>query len=642
MNTNPSTHSNSPKRAKSRITAALIIGSVLALGGTTVAAPVAYAQHDAATALSAPTGVSTPTPEQVAEARALLTAELERLAENPQSKATTLPAALLAKMFGKALVKELARKGAGFALHELFGQIGLGSDGDMAAALSQLQGSIDQLNSQVTQLHEKIKELLERDAQRAYEDSYRDSLEAADNIDFAFRTVTAWVENDREEIDPSLMTATLTLLSYTNNLASNTTDPTVGTIPKMMAAVEFGSGVSDQVDYWLTIAEARESYRASMAMGLAAYSIITERWDPTGSIHDVFEQQAAGVEAGVSAMYALGIAHQQPAGSHRYVNVQGSDELLASVNSPAVNGQEWQELSTTRAELESRLQDMESKYQPVDTKAPNLENYLTERGIPSRYDFADTYRVQRHNGPIVCDGGICFPLYYEYSVVSVEGYFDGDRYRTREVTRAGKDRNRSQMEQRRDQLALAAAKTTVKRLSVSSNSANRAADFDAQRTEAAALGDVMSWNSAAPVAEGRYLIDSPTAGPIAVSRSASGHPRYPLFGTARSALDGEWFEIENVGLNEYILKSETRGYVQVGDLTLAGGATRDQAHRFDIRTSDDGRTWFQSVTWSPYHWWIGEERRGHSDVFRGQGGDMANDFADGYDEEHFFTLTLVK
>ena len=122
---------------------------------------------------------------------------------------------------------------------------------------------------------------------------------------------------------------------------------------------------------------------------------------------------SASVEAGVSAMYALGIAHQQPAGSHRYVNVQGSDELLASVNSPAVNGQEWQELSTTRAELESRLQDMESKYQPVGTEAPNLENYLTERGIPSRYDFADTYRVQRHNGPIVCDGGICFPLYYE-------------------------------------------------------------------------------------------------------------------------------------------------------------------------------------------------------------------------------------
>jgi hypothetical protein len=395
-------------------------------------------------------------------------------------------------------------------------------------------------------------------------------------------------------------------------------------------------------------------YEVSLLRSDDYYGFVFEDWRGMGlslmapvfglkdNYFNVFEQQAAGVETGVSAMYALGIAHQQPAGSHRYVNVPGSDELITSTNSPAVDGQQWQELSNTRAELESRLQDLANQYNPVDPNATHLADYLAERRIPTRFDFADTYRVQRHDGPIVCDGGICFPLYYEYSVVSVEGYFDGDHYRTREVTRAGKDRERSQMEQRRDQLALAAAKATVKRLPVASNSTGRAADLDAQRTAAAALGEVMSWNSATPVAEGRYMIESPTAGPIAVSRSESGHPRYPLFGTARSALDGEWFEIEKVGLNEYILKSQTRGYVQTGDATLAGGATRDQAHRFDIRTSDDGRTWFQSVTWTPHHFWIGEERRGHIDVFRFQDGDMANDFANGYDEDHFFTLMPVK
>lgn len=613
------------------------IGGALLLGAGAVAAPAAQAAPAAPAAQYQSAALQQPTPQEVKRARARITAELERLgADSTGTRAAVPVAGYLGKQFGSMLLQGLMKKGIDFGFDELLTALGLGSGAQLGDSLRDLHRSVAHLAEEVEAIHETVKELLDRAVQESYESSYRDSLEAADNIDLAFQMVTAWVDNDRKDIDPALMADTLRLLSFANNLASNTTDPTVGTIPKMMESVEFGSAVSDQVEYWRAIDEARDSYRASMALALAAYSVITERWDPTGSIQDAFKVQARNVERGVERMYALGVAVQQPAGSQRHINLQNSGELLASVDSADLPGQKWEELPGTRSALEKRLQAMDRGYRPIGKGAPgNLADYLTSRGLPSVYDFSDTYRVRQHDGPVVCDGSGCVPLYYEYSVVSTEGYFDGDRYRTREVTREPKSQvSQRDMEKRRDTLAASAAKATVKRMEVQSNVAGRAADLDPAATSAAAVGDVMTWNSALPVAEGRYLIDSPNSGPVAVSPSESGRPKFPLFGTANSTRDGEEFRIERVGLNEYVLKSQTRGYVGTGNATLHGGATKADAARFDIRTSDDGRTWIQHVSYSPHHFWVGQED-GNRIVFVGEG------FGNGYAEDHYFTFDRV-
>lgn len=622
---------------KGRVIAAAVLSGALLLGLGAVAAPSAQAAPGVPAGQPQAVAVQEPTPKQVERARARIAAELERLESNSAGTRSAAPVGgYLGKQFGSLLLQGLLKKGIDFGFDEILAAMGLGTGAQLGQSLRELHGSVAHLAEEVEAIHETVKELLDRSVQESYENSYRDSLEAADNIDLAFQMVTAWVDNDREEIDPALMADTLRLLSFVNNLASNTTDPTVGTIPKMMESVEYGSAVSDQVEYWRAIDEARDSYRASMAMGLAAYSLITERWDPTGTIRDTYEVQAGNVEHGVERMYGLGVAVQQPAGSQRHVNVQHSGELLAAVASPAMPGQDWEDLPGTRAALEPRLQAMDRGYRPSGNGAPaTLAAYLDSRGLPTAFDFSDTYRLREHEGPVVCDGSGCVPLYYEYSVVSTEGYFDGNRYRTREVTRAPKKKDaREEMQKRRDELAQAAAAATVKRMPVTSNDAGRAVDVAPEATAAAAVGEVMSWNSALPVAEGRYIIDSPNSGPIAVSSSGTGTPRFPLFGTANSARDGEEFRIERVGVNEYVLQSQSRGYVGTSHATLHGGATKETAARFDIRTSGDGRTWIRHVSHSPQHFWVGQED-GNRIVFVGEG------FGNGYAEDHYFTFDRV-
>ena len=130
---------------------------------------------------------------------------------------------------------------------------------------------------------------------------------------------------------------------------------------------------------------------------------------------------------------------------------------------------------------------MAARYVPATEDGPQtLEELLSASGIPTRYDFADTYHMNYR----VVPGSPWSIGYSETTITSTEGYIDGNNYRTRKLTHVNKARDWSRYgsEQRRDELSAQALKPRVKQSPVSLSDAGRAANLDPELAREVAFG----------------------------------------------------------------------------------------------------------------------------------------------------------
>lgn len=572
-----------------------------------------------------------PSEREIQQAREALQA-LDGDPDHPAVESARAPSGLASK-FAVAFFTGILKKGGEFSLASILKILGFDGNEDLTRALSEINDSMQELNADVQKIHEQIEALLHEVDRQNYYQAYSRSAQSVTDIDTEMRRATGWIANGVEPSDVVLGNSQTVLAGAIGQLAANTTDATTGTIAMMMKSGET-SRTSDLVAYWADIDAARDDYRASLAQGLAALDLMT-RWDRDGSIKSDLQTLTPVAADAVLGMYEYGSDVPQAEGELRYVNTRDSDELLASTQYPGGGSHGWKGVATTQSNLEERLQAMAEHYAPRSKSAPaTLQEYLQDAGLPTVFDYGDTYirTYQLIPGPRGTS-----PRTYQ-SIKSTEGYLDGNTYRTREVTRVEEQINEpeNEMENLKNELAAQASQPTLQRAKVSSNVAGRAADLDPDRARDRAYGDTSSWADATPVAVGSYYITSPLAGPVAVAPD----PRtdYPLVGTDNNGLSGEVFHVEAVGDDQVVLRSTTRGYVKVTHATLRGGATLDDAHRFEMRSSNDGRTWIKSVLWDPYIFWVGQdpERSSRDEILIK--GDTQNPY-DGYADDHFFTLT---
>jgi len=554
--------------------------------------------------------------------------------------------ASIASSLGKEVFKSIASKGGDMVLEEVLAALGYGSDSEaeVLQALAEIQASIDALSNEVQAIHQGIERLLHESDKQNYYNSYRKSAEASTAISTESLRVQGWIKNGLTPNESVLAASQTVVTGSIGQLADNTVDTTAGTIPMMMRAAE-PSRVSDLVGYWFDIDAARDGYRANLAQGLVTLDLMT-RWDSDGTIASDIDTLTPVAESSVHAMYSFGLDIPQPE-RLGYVNIVGSNELLVpkeAIAYPKLNAKNWVTLGNTRAEYEPRFQKMAEYFQPTDDNGPqSIEELLTTRGFPTRIDYADTYHLD-YKVIEGCPYDGCVPTRTWATITSTEGYIEGNQYKTRTLTHVKdkRDRTKSEMQRETDNLAAAAAATTLASAgTIESNLAGRAADFDPNRIEDAAFGAPKLWETAKDAEAGTYKILGPLYGPLEVL--GSGYYKYPVIGTDNSGLSGGTFTLEKLEDGIFVIRSPnqytTHDYLRVSDGVLkAGAATKDEAARFQIRTSSDGRTWIRIVSWAPYVFWLGQDPNSKIRDAVIIKGDPYEDFYLGYDNDHYFTL----
>lgn len=481
-----------------RATTIVGLAAALTLGTAATAGAADAAQTPNQPTAAATIGAAGASEEDYRQARSALQ---QALRDADQTVVAQRAGASLGSRFGQAVFRSILKTGASWALDEVLRELGYGDD--MAGDLASVNASIDALTAQVQQIHEKIEELLDEADRSEYRAAYRTSQEYVNDIDLAALLVNGWLRDGVTPSDTLMEHLTLVLTTAVTQLQDNLNNPTSGTIPWMMRAAE-RSAASDLQHYWADIDAARDDYRAALAQALATLQVMTD-WDTEdGMVRSALTSVTPVAQNAVLRTYQAGIGYPQDTQtSRRYVHVLNQEFVTANRNygtsppPPAwppwgglpgpFRAGDWQDVPTTEADLEPWLQAMAARYVPATEDGPQtLEELLRASGIPTRYNFADTYHMHYRVVP-----GTPWSIgYSETTITSTEGYIDGNSYRTRTLTHVDKARDWSRYgsEQRRDELAAQALPPRVKQSPVSLNDAGRAANLDPELARKAAFG----------------------------------------------------------------------------------------------------------------------------------------------------------
>ncbi|MEZ5117674.1 MAG: hypothetical protein R2737_15540 [Candidatus Nanopelagicales bacterium] len=384
---------------RTRILAAVCATTACLTLGLATLAPAAQAAPAAtAGAASASTG-SSAHDEGAAALERLRAAGM--LAEAPE--AANSRAYGLAVKFGLMFFKGLGT-GAGHMSFELLAQeLGFGhSDQELVAALSDIGASVEQLNSDVRALAAQVEALLDGQDRANFYDSYSQAGQAASRLSVAMASVRSWIERGATPSASHVSDLQTVIRTSVADLSFQLVNPTTGTIPLMMRAAEPSRVSADLPSYWRTIDTAREDYRAVLAQGLATLDLL-QRWDTTGTVAADLETLSDVSADTVLRMYEYGLAAD--AADHPYVHTRGSQWVMGPWAAVEFNGDlwraGWRQMHSTTGWLDPFVQEMVREYRPALHGGATLEQYLRDRGIPTRYvhpETIETQVTQRPNG----------------------------------------------------------------------------------------------------------------------------------------------------------------------------------------------------------------------------------------------------
>ena len=372
-------------KTKSRAVAAVIFGSVLGLGGTTVAAPAAYAEES--TASQVVDSVSaTPSPwaaslddlnAETAEAeiaRERLAAKYaEAFADRPasggsekvSSRADTgaLKRSMASMAKGRVPASPQAdTRAAGglwFAANWLWNYVdnntGLGesvwemfglppSDPDLGGVLDDMTSQIIELREQIDALSRMIEQVLDGQALSDFRNAQRSAEGEISVINSDLQIVQFLIDNDLEitpqdarDLRISTYQSLSRLEAYVNGEG--------GALPLAMEAIDrFDSPVSTlEETFWAPFDEYRDAYKRAMLSALATLSYADDVEGSTLS-RAALAVKSEDVASIIEAMYErAGVFY--PHGS--YLHTKGSQAMIASMGStPATDSafrQDWKD-----------------------------------------------------------------------------------------------------------------------------------------------------------------------------------------------------------------------------------------------------------------------------------------------------------
>ncbi|MEM9516622.1 MAG: hypothetical protein AAGA42_17370 [Actinomycetota bacterium] len=387
--------------------AALLVGSLLFADG-----------------LAGPTVAATDAPEPVAIGapadQAEVEAALARLAADgmlfeDDGGVTDAGPLDLAKDFGKEYLHEAFYDGTKSVLYEALGALGYEVGGDdmsvITSALNDIKQSLARLEADVTEIKRKLEELLEGQDKTNFYTSYSAAGLAASRLGTAMSSVAGWIDAELEPSEENVSDIHSVVSMSLGELYFQTTNPVTGTIPLMMKAT--GSmGVIDLEEFYAEIDEARAQYRTQYAQGLAVLDMLL-RWDTDGTIAvDLDIHTDMAVEA-THNLYRYGLLPPQPiAGTYGdtpldqpMIQTRGSSVMLSAPYDGDFRPRytTWQHTSAAEVAdsspssyyrikpIEPMLRYMAEHYKPADHGGITLEQYLQERGMPTKWIYFDSF-----------------------------------------------------------------------------------------------------------------------------------------------------------------------------------------------------------------------------------------------------------
>ncbi len=438
-------------KTKSTAVAAVIFGSVLALGGTTVAAPAAYAQQDAApvaiTAVDVDSRGNHFGASYVNKAHQDLMAnpEVQRLLEQSDLQAGTAAyneaAAKLAKSLGKELFGELFRFGLGSVFDVVFDLFGTSEADPLNETLNEIMTSLDSLQQLQQQTLEQTKALHDAIKLQTYKELNAHFVMAAGDINT--QTELAALLAEADEVDPDIARGIgEALAGSVGQISYLLVHPESGTIPALIDA--FDENVTNGNDYWNNLDTYRDNARAILAQAVVTASAVADNWDPAAIYAQVIADTS--VET-VANMYKFGVQPDKLRNNGDFgvsrvrdsLQVQGEMALTPRFNPgadmwgvmPYLNeDQETWELEVASTELlEGHLQKMAANYRPSLHDGKTLEQHLRDNDFPTRFAYDDSIRVVNYTtGASKCTW---FSTQYRrhYSTVAVDfGTIVGNDY----------------------------------------------------------------------------------------------------------------------------------------------------------------------------------------------------------------------
>lgn len=337
----------------------------------------------------------------------------------------------LGSLFGKSLFNGIIGNGVGFGVDQLLSGLGYDPGSQLHDAVDEIRRSINDLNVKVEVLSEKIEQLLDGQDHANFLNSYRKADLASGRLSMSLASIDNWIATGAQPTESAvsdMQTVIRTSISDIQTIASN---PTTGVIPLMMKAVE-PPDVSDLDGYWDDIDVVRDNYRAVLAEGIVALDLLT-RFDPSGTVAADLEVVVPVATDVVHGMYELGLPRSGPAGTP-FAQLRHNDLALAGwrASIPVEDRDVWR--STTGAGLdpsagmprgvvEPILAGMAASYRPGLHGGKSLEQYLYERGVPTRVVYTDTLQTVE-----ILGSKALIAKYYDIGVQVTIGEIRGNDY----------------------------------------------------------------------------------------------------------------------------------------------------------------------------------------------------------------------
>ena len=428
-------HTSTPRLRRRRSAVAAVLAGAMGIGVVPLIAAPASANVGEASGASTAVALA-PVDAEVAAAIERLRAKGLWVDDRIDPVATAAPS--LASIFGRTLFESIVSTGAGVGTNELLRELGYDPDRDLHEALGEVRSAIEDLNAEVRAISEKLEQVLDGQDRANFYDSYTTAGTAATRLSVALASVDGWIAAGAEPTAADVSDMQTIIRTSISDLDFVTTNPTTGVVPLMLRAVQT-SDVSDVVGTWADIDLTRDDYRAVLAQGLMSLDLLT-RWDTSGTVAaDLATLTPITVET-VAAMYGYGLAPAGPPGAgtapdRTFVQVRGSDLALSGWQTGADSkyGDVWRRTTDPNVEpdgalrrgvVEPQLQAMADGYRPDLHGGQTLEQYLSERNIPTRYVFTDSFgHAQVLTGKTVLD------KYYDYVTRVVVGEVHNNTYR---------------------------------------------------------------------------------------------------------------------------------------------------------------------------------------------------------------------
>jgi hypothetical protein len=389
-------------RARKRAVAAVVFGSLVALGGATMYAPSASANTGAQVQVVAEdsgskyVGMSAAQLQKAFLAAPEVQAAIAELksGDRQPSQGSTAVSAGLASKFGLSVLQIMVDEVGGRVFDETMRALGFEPDEhtEVMRALVEVQESLDLIQAQNQQILEAIEAVHNEVLKANFKKANARVVTASDNISDIMGVIRIWMEDG---IAPDQATVTLTvtaLREHTTNLRGAAGDPDSGAVPLLLQA--YDRNVSDTEQLWEAVAEYRDQVRASLAQGVVGLELLIENWDHPSGEYDASYQTARTTAVNtVDAMYAFGVQTSGPAGQS-FLQLENNVAISALVEAgdiPDADRWLWKSGVTTEAIMEPLLSSMVNSYRPANHEGQTLEESLKTRNLPTTYVYPDTW-----------------------------------------------------------------------------------------------------------------------------------------------------------------------------------------------------------------------------------------------------------